>query len=204
MFGALRRLLRAVLALPTPARRALAGPTVVRDGQTLDLDVQLVLRLLGLIAPGDEPSLVDQRRATDRAAGLAESLTPGVTARELTVPVPAGPGRDVPGTLPACLYEPAEVGDRPAGLLVHFHGGGFALGSIASSAPLCRVLAATRASPVSCPRPATRCSTPPRPCARAWPWARRHAPYVRDLLSHSSEDRARRSQWSRVFMAAAG
>src|SRR5918997_69341 len=141
MFGALRRLLRALLALPTPARRALAGPTVVRDGQILDLDVQLVLRLLGMIAPGEEPSLVDQRRATDRAAGLAESLTPGVTARELTVPVPAGPGRDVPGTLPACLYEPAEVGDRPAGLLVHFHGGGFALGSIASSAPLCRVLA---------------------------------------------------------------
>jgi acetyl esterase len=141
MFGALRRLLRALLALPTPARRALAGPPVVRDGQILDLDVQLVLRLLGLIAPGEEPSLVDQRRATDRAAGLAESVTPGVTARELTVPVPEGPGRDVPGTLPACLYEPAEVGDRPAGLLVHFHGGGFALGSIASSAPLCRVLA---------------------------------------------------------------
>ncbi|HWN28762.1 MAG TPA: alpha/beta hydrolase [Actinomycetospora sp.] len=141
MFGPLRRLLRALLALPAPARRALAGPVVIRDGQTLDLDVQLVLRLLGLIAPGEQPSLVDQRRATDRAAGLAESLTPGVTARELTVPVPAGPGRDVPGTLPACLYEPAEVGDRPAGLLVHFHGGGFALGSIASSAPLCRVLA---------------------------------------------------------------
>ena len=141
MFGALRRLLRALLALPTPARRALAGPAVVRDGQTLDLDVQLVLRLLGMIAPGEEPSLVDQRRATDRAAGLAASLTPGVTARELAVPAPAGPGRDAPGTLPACLYEPAEVGDGPAGLLVHFHGGGFALGSIASSAPLCRVLA---------------------------------------------------------------
>ncbi|PVZ07726.1 alpha/beta hydrolase [Actinomycetospora cinnamomea] len=141
MFGALRRILRALIALPAPARRALAGPAVTRDGQVLDLDVQLVLRLLGLVAGGDEPSLVEQRRATDRAAGLAWSATPGVTARELMLPVPVGPGRDEPGTLPACLYEPAEVGDGPAGMLVHFHGGGFALGSIASSAPLCRALA---------------------------------------------------------------
>jgi len=141
MFGALRRLLRALIALPAGARRVLAGPPIARDGQVLDLDVQLVLRLLGMIATGEEPSLVEQRAATDRAAGLAWSATPGVTARELTLPVPAGPGRDEPGTLPACLYEPAEVGDGPAGLLVHFHGGGFALGSIASSAPLCRALA---------------------------------------------------------------
>ncbi|GLZ46222.1 alpha/beta hydrolase [Actinomycetospora sp. NBRC 106375] len=141
MFGVLRRILRALIALPRPLRRLLAGPRASVDGQTLDLDVQLVLRLLGMLAGGEEPSLVEQRRATDKAAGLAWSATPGVTALPLSVPVPAGPGRDAPGRLPARLYTPAEVGDRPAPLLVHFHGGGFALGSIASSEPLCRVLA---------------------------------------------------------------
>lgn len=141
MFAVVRRVLRALLALPRPVRRLLAGPTTVVDGQVLDLDVQLVLRLLGLVAGGAEPSLVEQRRATDRAAGLAESVTPGVTALPLRVPVPAGLGREEPGTLPARLYTPAEVGDRPAPLVVHFHGGGFALGSIASTDPLCRVLA---------------------------------------------------------------
>lgn len=141
MFAVLRRVLRALLALPRPVRRLLAGPRIRRDGQVLDLDVQLVIRLLGLVAGGEEPSLVEQRAATDRAAVLAWSPTPGVAAVSLRVPVPAGPARAEPGTLPARLYTPAEVGDRPAPLLVHFHGGGFALGSIASSEPLCRVLA---------------------------------------------------------------
>lgn len=141
MFRLLRRVLRALIALPRPVRRLLAGPRVTRDGQTLDLDVQLVLRLLGLIAGGEEPSLVEQRRATDRAAGLAESVTPGIATLPVQIPVPAGPGRDEAGTLTARLYTPAEVTGRPAPLLVHFHGGGFALGSIASSEPLCRVLA---------------------------------------------------------------
>lgn len=141
VFRVLRRVLSVLLALPRPLRRRLAGPEITHDGQTLDLDVQVVLRLLGLLARGEEPSLVDQRRATDEAAALSVATTSGVAARPTTVPVPAGPGRDVPGALSACLYEPAEVGDAPGGLLVHFHGGGFALGSIASSAPLCRALA---------------------------------------------------------------
>ncbi|TDQ63142.1 acetyl esterase [Actinomycetospora succinea] len=141
MFAVLRRILRALIGLPRPLRRLLAGPTVSRDGQVLDIDVQLVIRMLGLIAGGEEPSLVEQRRATDRAAGLAWSATPGVATLPVRLPVPAGPGRDEPGTLDARLYTPAEVNGHPAPLLVHFHGGGFALGSIASSEPLCRVLA---------------------------------------------------------------
>jgi acetyl esterase len=141
MFGLIRRTLRALIALPRPVRRALAGPPATLDGQTLDLDVQMVLRLLGLVAGGDEPSLEEQRHVTDRAATLAWSATPGVTARPVHLPVPAGLTRDEPGTLPARLYTPAEVGDGPAPLLVYFHGGGFALGSITSSEPLCRVLA---------------------------------------------------------------
>jgi acetyl esterase len=141
MFGVLRRILRALIALPRPLRRLLAGPTVARDGQVLDIDVQLVIRMLGLVAGGEEPSLVEQRRVTDRAAGLAWSATPGVATLPVRLPVPAGLGRAEPGTLDARLYTPAEVNGRPAPLLVHFHGGGFALGSIASSEPLCRVLA---------------------------------------------------------------
>jgi acetyl esterase len=141
-FPILRRVLRALVGLPRPAKRALAGRRVVRDGQVLDLDVQMILRLLALAAgPGEDPPLVDQRRLTDEAAsGLAE-VTRGVTSRAVSIPVPEGPTRDVPGVLDARLYEPDDLAGATAGLLVFFHGGGFALGSVVSGDPLCRALA---------------------------------------------------------------
>ena len=40
-----RALLRLILALPAPVRRWIAGPPRVQDGQTLDLDAQLLARL---------------------------------------------------------------------------------------------------------------------------------------------------------------
>ena len=141
-FPILRRVLRALVGLPRPAKRALAGRRVERDGQVLDLDVQMILRLLSLAAgPGEDPPLVDQRRLTDEAAsGLAE-VTRGVTSRAVSIPVPVGPTRDVPGVLDARLYEPDDLAGSTSGLLVFFHGGGFALGSVVSGDPLCRALA---------------------------------------------------------------
>ncbi len=141
-FPILRRVLRALVGLPRPAKRALAGRRVERDGQVLDLDVQMILRLLALAAgPGEAPPLVDQRRLTDEAAsGLAE-VTHGVTSRAMSIPVPVGMTREVPGVLDARLYEPDDLAGAISGLLVFFHGGGFALGSVVSGDPLCRALA---------------------------------------------------------------
>lgn len=141
-FPLLRRVLRGLVALPRPVKRAIAGPRVERDDQVLDLDVQMVLKLLSLTANlGEDPPLSDQRRLTDEAAtGLAE-VTRGVVSRSLAIPVPAGVSRDVPGALDAHLYEPVDVSGDTSGLLVFFHGGGFALGSVVSGDPLCRALA---------------------------------------------------------------
>ncbi|WP_433801370.1 alpha/beta hydrolase [Actinomycetospora sp. CA-084318] len=141
-FPILRRVLRGLVGLPRPLKRAIAGRRVELDGQVLDLDVQMVIKLISLAAnPGEDPPLSDQRRLTDEAAtGLAE-VTRGVVSRSLTIPVPVGPARDAPGTLDARLYEPVDVAGATSGLLVFFHGGGFALGSVASGDPLCRALA---------------------------------------------------------------
>ncbi|MGD9961736.1 hypothetical protein [Nocardioides sp.] len=43
--AARRGLLAGLLALPSPLRQRLAGPPAVLDGQLLDVDTQLVLRL---------------------------------------------------------------------------------------------------------------------------------------------------------------
>src|SRR3954463_4066659 len=113
MFGLIRRTLRALIALPRPVRRALAGPPATLDGQTLDLDVQMVLRLLGLVAGGDEPSLEEQRHVTDRAATLAWSATPGGTARPVHLPGGRPPPAPPPGPRPP-PPGPARPPPRPA------------------------------------------------------------------------------------------
>jgi acetyl esterase len=137
---ALRWGMRFLFGLPQPVKRALAGPPVRVDGQELDLDLQLlgrVDRLLASPAGGsvDRAALAEQRRQADLAADLvSDAAFVDVVARDLQVPGGAGP-------LPARLYVPPAVPDTSA-LIVYFHGGGFVLGSIASSDPLCRLLAA--------------------------------------------------------------
>lgn len=132
-----RAVLGALTGLPRPVKRVLAGRPVTVDGQRLDLDVQLLLRVLGL-RRAPEPTLAEQRRLTDAAARLAE-VERGVRVRRM--PVPGDGGR----LLDACLYEPTDLrppsAGAPSGLLVFLHGGGFVLGSLVSGDPLCRTLA---------------------------------------------------------------
>ncbi len=132
---------RVLFGLPGWARRRLAGPAVRVDDQVLDLDLQLLGRMAALFSARDggvidRAALAEQRRQADVAAEVA--ALPGlddILTRDLTVPGGAGP-------IAARLYVPPSAGHEPAGLLVYFHGGGFVLGSIASTDPLCRLLAA--------------------------------------------------------------
>jgi acetyl esterase len=133
--------LRTVFGLPRPVRRLLAGPSVRVGDQELDLDLQLLGRLSGLIESDDggvldRAALAEQRRQADLAAeAAAEPGLDDVVVRDLTVPGGAHPR-------PAKLYVPPSAGPEPAGLLLFFHGGGFALGSLATADPMCRLLAA--------------------------------------------------------------
>ncbi len=137
---ALRWGFRFVFGLPRGVRRVLAGAPIRRDGQTLDLDLQLLGRIGALLESSDggtldQSVLAEQRRQADLAAEVAAQ--PGlddIETRDLQVPGAAGP-------LAARLYVPPSA-PVSAALLVYFHGGGFVLGSVVSVDPLCRLLAA--------------------------------------------------------------
>ncbi|MFC4944697.1 alpha/beta hydrolase [Pseudonocardia sp. GCM10023141] len=144
---AMRWFLRALFGLPRALKRQLAGRPIERDGQVLDLDLQLLGRLAAAMpSPGGGAggpdaddmrlaALAEQRRQADTAAEVtAEPGLADVETRDLELPGAAGP-------VPARLYVPPSAPERSA-LLVFFHGGGFVLGSLTSSDPLCRLIAA--------------------------------------------------------------
>ncbi|MEQ3550829.1 alpha/beta hydrolase [Pseudonocardia nematodicida] len=138
-----RGALQAVLALPVPLKRAIAGPPVQVDGQELDLDVQLLRRLLTPRRPPPPPvpeRIREGQLFVDRV--LAGPDEPGVRREDRTVPGAAG-------DLPARLYVPDPVlrdgvteDSDGSPLLVYLHGGGFVAGDLDTHDGLCSVLAA--------------------------------------------------------------
>jgi acetyl esterase len=137
---ALRWAFRVLFGLPRPVKRLLAGRVIRVDGQELDLDLQLLGRVDRLLSSSDggtvdRATLAEQRRQADLSAGLvADSLLDHIETRDLQVPGATGP-------LAARLYVPPAVPETRS-LVVFFHGGGFVMGSVLSSDPLCRLLAA--------------------------------------------------------------
>ena len=137
---ALRLGFRTVFGLPRAVKRMLAGPQVRVEDQGLDLDVQLLYRIGSLLSRReggalDQATLAEQRRQADLSAHISADLVfDEIRTRDLEVNGAAGPR-------PARLYEP-EAAAAPGPLLVFFHGGGFALGSLTTADPLCRLVAA--------------------------------------------------------------
>ncbi|GAA5147432.1 alpha/beta hydrolase [Nocardioides marinquilinus] len=122
---------RAALALPDRAQRALAGRPVVHDGQTLSVETQLMLRLRALVRmPEAERLPVPQGRVEiDRQTVIVGGRQPVGSARDLAV---AG--------VPARLYTPTGATSAPGPLLVYLHGGAFVFGGLDSHDATCRVL----------------------------------------------------------------
>jgi acetyl esterase len=124
--------LRAAMSLPEPVQRRLVGRPVIRDGQTLATDVQVLLLLQRLTRePGAETlPMAEGRRAINR-----------VTRLNGGTPVAMGEVRDLTvADRPARLYVPtgaATVGP----LVLFFHGGGFMHGDLESHDAACRFLA---------------------------------------------------------------
>jgi len=129
------RALATLMGLPEPAQRLLAGRPVVLDGQTLALDLQLMLRLQRWARKGD---LGGESLASGRAAMAANARLVGGRPRIGSVRELAVAG------LPARLYLPTgwrAGGGETGPLLVFFHGGGFLYGDLDSHDAPCRVLA---------------------------------------------------------------
>jgi len=125
-----------VLRLPVPVLRWLAGRPISIDGQTLDPEVQLLLRLLAVAGgpPLEALTPVEAResvRSTTRGLGGAKLPMAQVEPRSV-------PGRA--GGIRARLYRPLGwTGPRP--LVVYYHGGGWVVGDLDTHDEPCRFLA---------------------------------------------------------------
>jgi acetyl esterase len=129
--------LHAAAFLPAPAQRVLGGPRPVRiDGQVLDPEIQLLLRLLRMAdRPAFETLPVAEARAEIRREAEAASgrKLPVASVRGVSLPGPAG-------ELRGRLYVPFGA-SVPGPLLVYLHGGGWVVGDLDTHDPACRFLA---------------------------------------------------------------
>jgi acetyl esterase len=131
------RIVRAVCGLPSGAQRILFGTPPTIDGQRLAPDIHALLRLAALT--GDTSvtasSSPEEARARNRAGAqaLAGPRRPMAAVERLEIP---GPG----GAIPARLYVPHGLPASPQPLIVHFHGGGWVIGSLDTADGVCRFL----------------------------------------------------------------
>lgn len=125
---------RAVLGLPEPVKRRLAGKPVVIDGQTLDPDTQLLLKLQKVAREVAAETLpIEEGR--ERLAAQSD-LVGGKQ------PIGATSDTTLAG-VPARVYVPAALlHEESRATLVFFHGGGFIYGAEHSTHDhVCRFLA---------------------------------------------------------------
>ena len=131
-----RAVLSRLVSLPGPVLRSLAGPRVVSpDGDVLEIEAQLLLKAMSLARRPEMHELGAEkgRLEMDRSTPIVDyARVPSRVSKRMIL----GPR----GSIPARVYEPrSHASPRP--MLVYFHGGGFALGSIDSHDGICRALA---------------------------------------------------------------
>ena len=126
--------LRAATALPRPVIARLAGAPEEIDGQLLDPQLQAGLRVERRIGPRLETmSPAEARRtAAETFAPFHARFVEMARVFDERAPGPAGPIR-------VRVFVPRR---HDGGMLVWFHGGGGVIGSIDTSEPFCRDLAA--------------------------------------------------------------
>jgi len=133
-----RTVVAALVSLPPPLQRLLAGGPVRIDGLELDPSMQLILRLVRLSGRRglDTMTPAEARDEIRRnAAAFAGVVSPVARIDATAVPGPAG-------AIPARLYVPAKgARRRRRGLLVYYHGGGWVVGDLDTHDPVCRFFA---------------------------------------------------------------
>jgi acetyl esterase len=114
-----------LVGLPDPIVTLLAGRPQVLDGQTLDPQLQLLLRLLAAAGLPRLESLAaaDARKLFAGSATLFQQA-PAPMARILNRTIPAPHGE-----LPVRIYVP-RAGTSPHPVLVYYHGGGWTIGDL--------------------------------------------------------------------------
>ncbi len=132
------RAAQALLHLPEPVARRLAGPPLEADGEVLDRYVQVMLRgaaVLPLATLVHDPDVTaPQRRRMNRratASGMPRARRVSVTNR--LIPGPAG-------EIPVRIYLSDAATPQPP-LIVYYHGGGWVVGDLDTHDGCCRMLA---------------------------------------------------------------
>ncbi len=122
--------------LPGGVRRLLAGRPIRRDGQTLDPDLQLLLRLGRMTSRrAPQPTLQSRRQQLEVGGPLVGGpVEAGVGTVEVAL-------RTTGPVVPGRLYTP-DGARSGSPLLVFFHGGAWVTGSLDSHDRMCRFLAA--------------------------------------------------------------
>ena len=125
-----------VVRLPAPILRKIAGKPIVIDGQTLDLPIQVVLKLLSA-PPNHLASVARTRRDIDEQGPLlAQSNHKDIVANDFKLQVPDG------DSISLRRYRRRKSKDNNQPALVFYHGGGYVAGSIESHDTVCQHLAA--------------------------------------------------------------
>lgn len=126
-----------LVGLPAPVVSVLAGRSQVRDGQTLDPQLHLLLKLMAAAGlPRLETLPVAEARAAFRATGGLLAPAPAAMARVTDRSVPG-----LHGDVPLRIYVPAK-GASPHPVLVYYHGGGWTIGDLDTHDAVARSLAA--------------------------------------------------------------
>jgi acetyl esterase len=125
--------LRGLPRIPDRVKRLmLGGRSIALDGNTLDTTLQLMLagqKLVGIDGLVASPIVTIAREQLEILAGSFKQNIPVAAVTNLSIPGPAGAIR-------ARHYQPANADGEP--LLVFYHGGGQAIGSIETHDDLCR------------------------------------------------------------------
>ncbi|MGN8157322.1 alpha/beta hydrolase [Salinisphaera sp. SWV1] len=124
---------RGMLGLPAALLRLMAGKPIVRDGHALDVQCQLLLKIMRLRGAklGGSDVATERRQMRAQSSTLAPRAHNPLAVHEWVV---AGDN----GALAARCYRP-ESADGAA--IVFYHGGGFVLGDLDSHDGICRALA---------------------------------------------------------------
>lgn len=140
--AAQRLIARALLSLPAPLLRLMAGGGVVyKGGRTLDPRLQFLAAQARKRPAVESQSPEEARRGeTAGVTALTGDLEPGVRWEPLSVPGGAG-------DIPARLYRP-DGQDPAAPLMVWAHMGGGVIGTLETSHCFCALLARITRAPV--------------------------------------------------------
>ena len=137
---------KALMGLPLPVMRRLAGKPVILDGQVLDTETQWMLRLQKVLkeTPAETLPVHEGRQAIARQSALAGGRQPVGEVRDLMVPGgdgPIGARLYVPRSQVRSTGSTGSPGRAASPLLVFIHGGGMMYGDLESHDATCRLLA---------------------------------------------------------------